>query len=332
MSELFEEYARYFPPGVRVRVGIPLATGGMFQEWGVVASMEEDLLLVRLSRDLLPEEANLDIGRTLQLRVIRQGVVRFSRGIVVSEQVEHICGIRLIQGVVIDEPREFYRHEVFLPVEYHLPPSQDEEEIRTVWKEMRWAKELAHQQPEPGESEEVAKRREELKEQLLQHDELPPRAANMSGGGLRIVLPEPLALKSLVNLTIYLPQPKTVLDLVGEVVAQQELKEGAEFSTAFRFRFIEERDRDRIVAYISAEQLAHLARMRGGAAADYQPGSFFSGRGYKRRIALLLVILIGVTAFLARSIVTSRARGEKHEIERVFEDGVMKYLGLKRRE
>lgn len=326
MADDFEDYARYFFPGMRVRVGIPLVTGKVFQEWGVVGGLEQDLLELRLSRDLLPEDARLEIGRAVELRVVHREKVRFCRGVVVSADPLKNFLIRLIEDVVIDEPREYYRHDVFLPVDYRRPFNQDEEAIRTEWLEKRREKEFAAQQPELGEPEEVTLLREALKSQFQFAPELPLRAANMSGGGLRFAIPECLEPQSLVELTIYLPMPRRLVEIVGEVVNRQPMRDGIHYSTALRFRYIDERDRDAVVHYISAEQLAHLARLRDRGTGDYQVGAFFGKREYWIRVAIGLGFIALCTGFLARSIVERHRRGEKHEIERAFEDGVKRYL------
>ncbi|MBJ6726991.1 PilZ-like domain-containing protein [Geomesophilobacter sediminis] len=325
MTQDFEEYARYFPPGIRVRVGIPLETGRMFQEWGVVAAMDDDLLELRLSRDLLPVEARLEIGRAVELRVVHREKVRFCRGVVVTEDIDKNCSIRLIEDVVIDEPREFYRHEVFLPVEYRVPFHQDVNEIKKEWQEKHRDREFAYQQPSPDEPDDVVARREALRRELEAGPRVPPQAANMSGGGLRFIVAEVLEPGTLVALTIYLPGRK-VLHIVGEVVARQQLRDGTHFSTALRFRFIDERDRDAIVAYISAEQLAHLAEMRERMSAEYQAGSFFGNRQYWIAVTVGLAIIVGAAWYLTHAILESQRRGEKHIIEQVFEDGIKKYL------
>jgi len=326
MHEAFAEYASYFPVGGRVRVGIPLSAGGAFQEWGVVCSLERDLLGLELSRDFLPRGAVLALGNTLEVRFPDREGGRCCRAVLVGEAVGGCLALRLVDGVVAFEPREYFRQDVYLPVDYRIPPSQNSLEIREHWRQGRRDQELAAQKPEPGEPPQLSAQREEVRSRLERRAVAPPAAANMSGGGMRLSIPERLEPGLLVDLTIYLPNPRKALELVGEVVEVLPSPGTDGFSTALRFRFIDEADRDRIVGYISGEQLSQLSRLgRGG-----RPTALLSemSRGTPRRLRILfgLLILAVLTAFLSHSIIAKRERGEKHEIERIFEEGIARFL------
>ena len=325
MSGQFAEYASCFPVGGRVRVGIPLSTGGAFQEWGVVSSLERDLLGLELSRDTLPQGSSLALGNTLEVRFTDNEEGRCCRAVLVGEGVDGSLVLRLVDGVVSYEPREYFRQDVYLPVDYRLPPRQHEGEIRERWVQGRRDQEFADQKPEPGEPAELTAEREGVRARLEPRNVAPPAAANMSGGGVRFSIPERLEPGLLVNLTIYLPQPRKVLELVGEVMGVQPAPDGGGFATALRYRYIDEADRDRIVGYISGEQLAHLSRMGRGGPFAVNPCA--PRRSYRwLRIALGLLFLAALTGFLARLVVVKRERGEKYEIERIFEDGIARYL------
>ena len=320
-----EEYASFFPLGGRIRIGIPLLGGGTFLEWGVVASLEQDLLGLELSRDALPRGAVLALGNTLVVRFPDQEGERCCRAVLVGENIDGFLALRLVDGVTPYEPREYFRQDVYLPVDYRLPPSQHPEEVRDHWRQGRRDQEFAAQKPEPGESAQLTALRNEIRSHLERRSDVLPSAANMSGNGMRLNIPKRLEPGVLVDLTIYLPHPKRVLELVGEVVAVQPAHGGVGFSTALRFRFIDESDRDRIVGYISTEQLAQLARL--GWVEPRAVQRTGAGRAYRRlSMALCLLILVAFTGYLARSIVAKRERGEKHEIERIFEEGIARYL------
>jgi hypothetical protein len=326
MSGSFADYASFFPVGGRVRVGIPLATGGAFQEWGMVSSLERDLLGLELSRDALPQGTSLVLGQMLEVRFSEQGAERCCRGVLVGEAAGNCLALRLVDGVVDYEPRQYFRQDVYLPVDYRLPANQNPEEIRAAWLQGRRDQEIAAQTPEPGEPAQLTAQREEIRARLERRSAAPPAAANMSGGGVRLGIPQRLEPGLLVDLTFYLPQPRKVLEIVGEVVGVQPSPGGEGFLTALRYRFIDEADRDRIVGYVSGEQVAQLARLgRGGGQPDTRaakPGNS------ARRLALLLGFLLLAALFwsLAQAIVAKRERGEKYEIERIFEEGIARYL------
>jgi hypothetical protein len=325
----FAEYASCFPVGGRVSVGIPLDEGGTFQEWAVVGSLDRDLMELELSRDMLPQGAHLVLGNTLQVRRPEKDGGRCCRGVLVGEGEHGGLALRLVEGVMNFEPREYFRQDVYLPVDYQLPPSQQLIEVRERWRQRRLDRELAAQQPYPGEPEQLTALREAVRLRLEQRPTAPPSAANMSGGGVRFDTPERFTPSQLVELTIHLPQPEKVLELVGEVVSVQPAPHGEGFRTAMRFRFIDESDRDRIVGYISHEQLAQLARLARVEARGSQP-SFRRGRARLLRLGLTLVLVAALVGYLAYSVVEKRQRGEKHEIERIFEESIAKYLKQRR--
>lgn len=328
MPDDLTEYAGFFAIGGRVRVGIPVAQGKNFQEWGIVSSLKSDLLELELSRDSLPQAALLKLGATLNLRPAGQEG-RCCRGVLVREGQRGALALRLVDGVVAFEQREFYRQDVYVPVDYRIPPVQNVADIRERWRLELVDREFAAQVPEPGEDPEIAHAREEIRSRLERRAAVTPVAANLSGGGMRIVIPERLEPGQLVEVTIYLPHPKRAVELVAEVVEPRNCPSSGGFNTALRFRFIEEADRDRIVGFISAEQLAQLARLGLG-----KPSEDFAARGgegpLRLRIAVGILVLALLVGYLSHSIVEKRERGEKHEIQRLFEAGIAKYLKQRR--
>lgn len=324
MSGNLAEYARYFQEGSRVRVGVPLADGGVFHESGVVCHLDGDLLELELSRDVLPQQAILELGLTLELGLLDRDVWHSCRAMVAGEPEQHRLLLRLIEGIVPFEPREFFRQDVYLPLDYRIPPDQLFEEIAKRWRESRREMEFAAQRPEPGEAAELGALREEIKARLEKGKVAPPAAANISGGGVRLDISEQLQPDMLIELTIYLPQPQRVLEIVGEVVDVRPVPGETRFSTALRFRLIDEADRDRLIGFITARQLSQLSQHA------HQGTSRTSAerpRGHRRlRLAIGIALLVALVAWEARVIVQKRERGEKHEIERIFEKAVQEYL------
>lgn len=324
MSGDLAEYARHFQEGARVRVGVPLAEGGAFQEWGVVRSLESDLLELDLSRDFLPLQASLRLGGIINLGLLSNEGVRHCKGMVAGEIASHRMLLRLIEQVTLFEPREFFRQDVYLPLNFRLPPNQSAGEIRERWRQRLWAKEFAAQSPEPGEKGELYALREEIRSRLEDKKAAAPVAANMSGGGVRLNISDRLRPGMLIELTIYLPDPERVLEMVGEVVQVRPLPDGVRFSTALSFRFIDEGDRDRLIGYISTQQLWQLSQQ----APRWQGAQRIEAQGGRRRLAVTLVIAL-LAAFFGcqmRAIVVQKESGEKHEIERIFEEGIANYL------
>jgi hypothetical protein len=322
-----EELADKFREGVRVLVGVPLLTGGTFQEWGVVSSLEKDLLELELSRDFLPRSALLEVGVSIDLGLVRGTERLRCRGIVIGGN-QHRLVLQLVEGITRFEPREFYRQDVYLPLDYRLPPRQSTEEIREHWRQMRWGWEFITQEPEPGESAQLAALREEIRQHQEKKKAAPPVAVNISGGGIRLEMKQRLRSGMLMELSIFLPQPQKVIEIVAEVVQVTPSRIKGLFSTALRYRFIEEGDRDRLIGYIAAQQLMQLAQQA-------PKGDVVLPAASPRRVRplqVLLVLLILALCFgsLVRSVLTSRERGEKHEIERLFEQGIFEFLKQRR--
>lgn len=323
MSGDLVEYATHFQVGRRVRVEVPLADGGTFREWGVVCSLVGDLLELELSRDALPQQASLELGRRVGLGLIEGERCLRCGGLVSGWSERHCLVLRLMDDIMPYEPREFFRQDVCIPLEYRLPDSQLAQEIKEHWRQCRWAMEFAAQEPESGEAVELSALRDEIHMRLERRKQVPPIPVNVSGGGMRLNMRERLRPGMLVELGIYLPQPQRVLEIVGEVVQVTPCTEKDCFNTALRYRFIDEADRDRLIGYLSALQLWELSQQapKGGETAPVRKPILSP-----LRLALVVLIITVFIGFQVVSILTGRERGEKHEIEKVFEAGILDLL------
>ncbi|HBA88380.1 MAG TPA: PilZ domain-containing protein [Geobacter sp.] len=329
MTEELAQYAEHFPEGGRVRVSVPLEDGGVFPEWGVVASLERDLLQVDLSRDALPEHALLEQGQTLDLGLSTKTGGMSCRGVLVGEELDgHRLVLRLIEDVLPFEPREFFRQDVYLPLDYRVPPTQFPDDARMRWEERRREIEFAAQSPEPGEPEELEDTREEIRARLEKRKAAPPIAANISGGGVRLNISEKLMPGMLVELSMYLPHPQRMLEIVGEVVEVAPLPDGVRFSTALQYRFIDEADRDRLIGFITTRQLLQLSQM--APRDNFEPPPPPSPWGRRLGVFLCIAFIAAVAAFLVHANIVKREAGEKWEVQRVFDEGIMKFLRQQR--
>jgi hypothetical protein len=80
---------------------------------------------------------------------------------------------------------------------------------------------------------------------------------NLSGGGLRFKTPVYIKPETLVYINLFLPFiPPRVIHVVAETLRSNEiiLGRGSSYMTALRFHFINDRDRETIIAFIFAEQ------------------------------------------------------------------------------
>ena len=327
MSGEMGEYARHFQEGVRVRVGVPIADGGSLQEWGVVRSLSEDLLELSLVRETLPQQAMLRLGEVIDLRLVDPEGVRHCRGMVAGETSGTHLMLRLVDGVILFESREFYRQDVYLPLDYRLPPDQDPVRVRERWRNRIWAQEFSAQAPELNESPQLEPLREQIRREQAARKAAPPVAANISGGGLRLNVSQRLRIGMLVDLTLHLPDQR-LIEIVGEVVQARPLSGENRFSTALSFRFIEEGDRDRLISFISSQQLSQLSQH---SPRWPEPGEL-EGLGRRRSWAgaLIIALLAGFMGCQMHAILARKASGEKHEIQRIFDEGVGTILRQRR--
>jgi hypothetical protein len=279
MSDM-DQYAVSFTAGMKVGVGIPLPNAEVFNDWAIIHDIDEDLVSLQLSRDQLPVRVSLHVGQILELRGGKEGNTYSCRAIIVSEGHAKELLLRLIGEIVSDELREFYRIDAFLPIKYYISPEQHPDILLKQWekrREQRIDRELARKQRR-WDSEFVdgaaelpqEKRQEEDDSDDGQDDEswdtIIPLAANISGGGLRIMSHQGFEQGEFVLLEILVPAPRRIIDCVVRVVFANRNyaagDDGEYFNTGLQFVFIDERDRDSIVNHISSVQLKRIRQLR----------------------------------------------------------------------
>jgi hypothetical protein len=278
MSDM-DQYADSFAAGMKVGVGIPLPNAEVFNDWAIIHEIDEDLVSLQLSRDQLPVRVSLHVGQILELRGGKEGNTYSCRAIIVSEGHAKELLLRLIGEIVSDELREFYRIDAFLPIKYYISPEQQPEILMKQWakrREQRIERELARMQRRwdsefvDGTAELPQERRHEEDDsddgEEESWDTIIPLAANISGGGLRIMTHQGFDQGEYVLLEILVPAPRRIVDCVVRVVfANRNYAAGDDyeyFNAGLKFVFIDERDRDSIVNHISSVQLKRIRQLR----------------------------------------------------------------------
>lgn len=353
-----EEYSRYFPVGKKVGVGIPLPNADVFNDWAIIHDIDEDLVSLQLSRDVLPVDVSLRYGQILELRGGSEESGYCCRAIVVSEGDARELLLRLIGEIVSDELREFYRIDAFLPIKYFVSDEQNIDRLRTQWGErracreqreiehndQRWASEALPADaalptdPLEADDDHGASDRRVAEEEEAQDswDTLIPLAANISGGGLRIITHQGFQKGDYTLLEILVPSPQRVIDVVGRVVfANRNYAAGSDrgyFNTGVQFVYIDERDRDAIVNYISTIQLKRIRQLRERylfrGALEHDELLDTSGESGNRRSALSVLPVLFSVLSLALIVYFFWHYAQVHpkgEIQRTFEDSVKKY-------
>lgn len=343
-----QNYSSYYNVGMRVGVGIPLSNAEVFRDWAYIEELDEDLVTLQLSRDQLPESVRLSIGQILELRGGKDDNGYSCRAIIVSEGYAQELLLRLIGEVVSDELREFYRIDAFLPIKYYLSKEQSTELLEKEWrirreerieqnqirKQKRWdSSRIVKAGALPDEKHEA---RNEEHEVDSEWDTIIPLAANISGGGLRLVTHQGFEDKEYLLLEILVPTPRRIVDAVARVVFARPMTTNGEpngyFNTALQFVFIEESDRDAIVNHISIVQLKRIRQLRETYLfRDAKDGSSgtkqetYSAKLFFKR-ALIAFILI-TFALIATNYFRNYTKNKpKNEIEMIFEGGIKRYL------
>lgn len=320
MKEELPDYAKYFAVGLRVEVRFPRSQNTTFHDWATITVFDEDLLVLQLSRDVLPDGIRTDTGTILDIRVGKDGYAYYCRGIIVAEEGPAKLSVRLISDVIPDELREFYRIDVHIPLTYRIPVGKTAEQIRQEWHDRRY--------PAPPPEDEQAG--EVPAEPPPPPPPLPPVAANISGSGIRIKMREKLSADALVPLHLHLPldQPREI-EVVGRVVDVRGLhtKEGTPplFSTGLHFLHIDERDRDAIVQFVAVAQLERLRELRQGNVSITSLAYPSYAEQVRRRRILAAFTLFVILAALVAGLIYWQFTAKKGEIERTYEREIRKY-------
>jgi len=359
-----EQYSRYFSVGMKVGVSIPLPNASVFRDWAIVQDVDEDLIALQLSRDMLPAHVTLRYGQILELRCGGNNDNYCCRAMIVSESDARQLMLRLIGEIVSDDLREFYRIDAFLPIKYFVSREQNVERLRLDWEERRvyrlrqknhsWSgklpaadAQLPHERLQEREEAETESSEESKPTEPTAYEPwntIIPLAANISGGGLRLITHQGFEDGEYCLLEILVPSPQRVVDVVARVVfANRNFAAGTDreyFNTGMQFLYIDERDRDAVVTYISTIQLMrnrqlleeYMFRDKGGGR-HQEKAADTSGVSVKR-IAILVAtaVTILLIAIMMFNFFWDYVHGHpKGEIEQTFEGGIRKYIEQRQR-
>ncbi len=287
----------YYLPGMRVEVGIPMPDSREFRDWGVVRAIDDELISLQLSRDVLPEGLRLRVGQKVSIRSERDFQIRLSNAFILSRGYDQELLLRLNREMPEDELREFYRIDSFLQIRLHSLSDQNPANVKTMWEERQMQRreeerqrELQRQAAEQERllSEETARlqrlyiavlsdngeafddeKPDEQKEDEcgLSWPDLMAFAVNISGGGIKIATDRKYEFDELVMLEIFVPSSNSVVDVVGRVVFsyQVELDEYGRtwYYTGMQFVLSDESARFAINNHISSIQLRRIRQLKG---------------------------------------------------------------------
>ena len=181
-----------------------------------------------------------------------EGIIDFSEG--------RNFSVTINGQLQIQQRREFFRMDIFLPFTYSVAADQQLSSVEGVWKARRMMREFGGEQPRTAPNQGSFK--------VLDWESGPdiePCRINLGGGGVRVKTATEFTQSTLVNMDIFLPQNSVkVITAVGSVIRSNEVRLSLDnrpaYMTAMKFTFIHEKDRDSIISFIFNEQRNSLRR------------------------------------------------------------------------
>lgn len=365
MSES-DQYLKHFPVGLKVNVAIPVPDGNTFHDWAVIHSIDEDLVSLQLSRDKLPAGVKLTVGTIFDIRTGNESTGYSCRAIIVAEGFQNEILLRFIGEIVSTEAREFYRIDAFLPIKYFISSEQNSKKLKEIWQAKRAARIAERQEKKeaaekPWQRLQAEQRHETLPaaelleekslqlneadsgqtkvEQAIDWDNLIPIAANISGGGVRFLIHHKFEADALVPLEIYLPSDSEpyvidavgVVAFVGENFAASKQSGRIQYNTGLKFTFVDERDRDAIVSYISNVQLKRIRQMREQYLFRSPSGKTDQATSGNSTLKIIKTAFLALFAVVMLAVILSYFKGyaenrPKNAIQIIFDQGFSEYL------
>lgn len=256
MAKKKVSYGNYYKVGQQVKVGIQLSGTVGRESNGEITAIDDDRVAVEILGGV---PASLS-GKKGDSRFSLSGWSGwgFFRCDAIPDGTASAMELklRLVGDVEERQRREYFRLDVSLPVLFEIPPAQSPVAIRERWNSVRST--LADAQPPKmipsGQGYRVI---------LPDGGDIPSQSVNLSGGGLRMRMPEAVAVGHLLQVEIFLPlAPPRVIPVVAEVLRCNEvtlrLEKEPVFITAMKFIHIDDKDREAIIAYLFAEQRNQL--------------------------------------------------------------------------
>lgn len=260
------DFARYFPPDTVVAIGIQFDNSFLEGNATIIAISGETVRL-ELSDDCPADFRSIPPGSGMVITGTEAWCVSRCRA-----EISGVTGYEIhasVKGPIeVQQRREFFRWDVSIPVVCSIPTDQQLTVVRQEWEKAKIARRSA---PPPV----IRQTRDGFRVYRgRKKKSVNPVRINLSGSGIRVPTADELLPGTLANLEIYLSLiPARVIIAVGAVIRSSELQlthhTAFPYLTAFRFEFIDERDRDTIISYLFMEQ-RNLLRRQADQRADHE--------------------------------------------------------------
>lgn len=253
MSTKPPDYNKYFSLDQQVKISILMTDNKIQEVTCLVRSIQRDRLTLELTGEEFAEDMLAGPGTEVFITSWTGWSLLRCNAVLTQKIFGRSVILRLTAPVVEKQTREYFRLDVSIPARYTLPKKQQVTDIKNEWALTREQLLQAASQmflKECGNSYKVVKWNGE--------EDILPWQVNLSGGGLRLIIPEQLEVGVLVITSLFLPlNPVKVIHAVAEVVRSSAILLAGEkdnrFITAMRFHSIIEADRETIIAYIFSE-------------------------------------------------------------------------------
>ena len=274
--------------GMKVEVDIPMPDKNIFRDWAIINEVDQDLVSLQLSRDILPFGVNLRVGQMLTIRNETDFKVFIRRAYIVSKSLNQDLLLRFTGEILFDKLREFFRIDAFLPIRFHKLHDQNPVNVRQLWEDRKRQRqenefkkeaslsESADEKPfseeqtrEPTPDTDAVSHQDDEKndEYYDSWDNITSIAVNISGGGLKISTDQKFESDELILLEIFVPPARRVMDVVARVIFstpdETAEKTTDRFNTGLQFIFIDELTRSSISNHISNLQLQRIRSFKG---------------------------------------------------------------------
>lgn len=246
------EFAVYLRPQHQVRIGFHLPDGTVVDLNAIVISIEGDLLHLETFGSSVDLLAQVPSGSSVILLSSENWAFFRCHGLL-DAIVGRDFTVKLQGTPEIQQRREHFRMDVFIPLFYSIPDDQQLTTVEGIWKARRMMSEFADPpkfMPFQGSYKILG---------WNDGPDIEPCRVNLSGGGLRIKTPKPLLPGTLLDINIFMPLSSIrVIDAAASVIRSTEIRltfdNRPAYTTAMKFVFLAERDRESIISYIFNEQ------------------------------------------------------------------------------
>ncbi|WP_243370223.1 PilZ-like domain-containing protein [Geotalea sp. SG265] len=246
-------YADNFKPDQQILAAIRFKDNKLFESNAVVTSIQSNILTIELLGEGLRDDWQMAAGTELHLTFWTGWAHYRCNGRIETMDSDRTLRAKLSGPVIEQQRRDYFRLNLVMPVGYRVLKNQLPATVEEEWTAER---QRCLSLPEPvmeafGDSFKVV--------DWCGGKDLLPMEINLSGGGIRLKMPEAVAAGTLLSVDLFLPLvPPRIIHTVTEVVRCNEVnlhcEKGTQYRVAMRFLHIDEQERETIISFIFSEQ------------------------------------------------------------------------------